>query len=252
MSSFLAKARASSPFRKTRKEAPSDASSDAPPEPPSDRKVSLSTLVITDDQLATPPASPSNDPEVSSPPRKKPASSKPTFGLTYASQLSPATEPPASLFNLRIGPNYSRTGKKAPSTPALYKLIGVDAIQATQSVLDPAELYELYHPPDTPDICVPHSFVVNCNLPTEAPALFGGNPVETAACNNLVFHFAINDWVVAELQSDTTSPAVALLKQVSHFVGLNALLFYFDTFVANTTNNSGANSHRPTAASWAA
>ena len=43
-------------------------------------------------------------------------------GETYSTQEHPAAECPASMFRLRVGPDYRRTGKKDFSGPALFKL----------------------------------------------------------------------------------------------------------------------------------
>jgi hypothetical protein len=118
-------------------------------------------------------------------------------GETYRTQTKPAGEVDASLFNLRIGPNYSRTGAKAPSGPSIYKLAGVDLVRATGTVVDPAAYYDLQVPTTAAvsDLGVPMCFVVNCNLPTEAPSMFGGDTGDKPVIN-IVFHFVLSDSAV--------------------------------------------------------
>ena len=75
----------------------------------------------------------------------------------------------ASEFNLRVGPNYKRTGTKAPSGTSLYELVGLDIIQSPKRIDDIASKVIL--PNDWTTIesnhpNIPPVFVVNAQLPS--------------------------------------------------------------------------------------
>ena len=82
-----------------------------------------------------------------------------------------------SSFLLRVGPNYQKTGTKAPSPASLYEIVGVDCIQAGNKINDIAS--KLTIPKDWNDIetnhpHVPSLFVVNMQIPSSfESSLFG-------------------------------------------------------------------------------
>jgi len=121
---------------------------------------------------------------------------------------------------MRVGPSYSRNGKKAPSQPPLYSLAAVDVVRSSSTVTNPSLYYDLSLPAGAGDEAMDHSvpprFVVNCNLPTAEPSLFGSSsPSEEDPVINLVFHFVLSPVALAALlspSSEGAGPAVALLK----------------------------------------
>jgi hypothetical protein len=40
----------------------------------------------------------------------------------------------SSVYHLRIGPNYSKNGNKAPSNEALYNIVGIDVIKTPKKI----------------------------------------------------------------------------------------------------------------------
>jgi UDP:flavonoid glycosyltransferase YjiC (YdhE family) len=73
-----------------------------------------------------------------------------------------------SLFKVRVGPNYKKLGKKAPSEPSLYELVAVDIIRSDKRMTDFSQ-YLRYPEPDiqTNHPGVPPLFVMNGTIPTE-------------------------------------------------------------------------------------
>ena len=82
----------------------------------------------------------------------------------------------ASLFNLRVGPNYKKTGAKAPSAPALYDIVGIDLYASANRIVN---IGSQVHLPDewtsvtTNHPKVPAVFIVVAQLPDVTDALSG-------------------------------------------------------------------------------
>ena len=102
-------------------------------------------------------------------------------GETFCTQEHPLTEPPASMFRLRVGPDYRRNGKKEPSGPALFKVEAIDLVTTeTQGVKNPVSHFEpILNETGVAGTNVPPNFIVHANMPKENPGMWG-NP-ETAA-----------------------------------------------------------------------
>jgi len=122
----------------------------------------------------------------------------------------------AAEFSLRVGPNYKRTGLKAPSGPALYELVGIDIIQSSLRLDDIGS--KLQFPPDWenavsnhPD--VPPVFICNAQIPSDFDTpLFSFTEVTDGDGWSLVQYFRIRPEVATELANiETASPAVKLL-----------------------------------------
>lgn len=144
---------------------------------------------------------------------EKVASSDKNSGTEYNNTWMPVD---AAEFSLRVGPNYKKTGLKAPSAPALYELVGVDCIQSALRVDDigsklqfPAEWEDaVSNHPDVPPV-----FVVNAQIPSNFDtSLFSFTEITDGDGWSLVQYFRIRPEVAAELADlDTASPAVKLL-----------------------------------------
>ncbi len=160
------------------------------------------------------PTSPTSPPVSSPNPPDSPTNGPQPAGATFKTQSNPATEPDASLFNLRVGPDYRRTGKKAPSAPALYKFVAADLTLVDDNVKSPTDLYS---PSWGPGVVgapwVPSSFIVNANLPTVEPRML--RPPESGPSFNVVFHFTIGDAASEELKKPEAewSPSVRLMSE---------------------------------------
>lgn len=77
-------------------------------------------------------------------------------------------------FDVRIGPNYKKTGKKAPSLDAPYVVATADLLRRPKALYDVAQQIKLPPPPD-PDVAndtgLPRRLVLNLILPNEQPSL---------------------------------------------------------------------------------
>ena len=84
----------------------------------------------------------------------------------------------ARLFHLRVGPNYRKTKKKAPSGPALYDLVLVNFLYADAPLVNVADKFQLPTIPGLTNVDTGHAHVppvlgINSWLPGEEPSLFG-------------------------------------------------------------------------------
>eukprot|EP00668_Euglena_longa_P040870 GGOE01053793.1.p1 GENE.GGOE01053793.1~~GGOE01053793.1.p1 ORF type:complete len:888 (+),score=245.95 GGOE01053793.1:60-2723(+) len=80
---------------------------------------------------------------------------------------------PGLLFNVRVGPNYAKTGRKEPSLESLYEVFAVDMWNMPQKLPHYASQVEL--PPVTgPKLALPEYFIVNLMVPGYAPSLIWG------------------------------------------------------------------------------
>ena len=115
------------------------------------------------------------------------------------------------IFKVRAGPNYKKNGRKQPSGPSLYELVGVDMIKS-DSALDGLEEY-LRFPHidrDTNHAAVPSFMVVNGTLPLEAPSMLSAT--SDGPTINAVFYFAIKQSTCDALKDlAAAAPAVKLL-----------------------------------------
>jgi len=115
------------------------------------------------------------------------------------------------IFKVRTGPNYKKNGRKQPSGPSLYELVGVDMIKS-DSALDGLEAY-LRFPHidrDTNHAAVPSLMVVNGTLPLEAPSMLSST--SDGPTINAVFYFAIKQSTCDALRDlSGAAPAIKLL-----------------------------------------
>ena len=126
----------------------------------------------------------------------------------------------ASTYNLRVGPNYKKTGAKAPSAPALYEVIGMDLLKSENRIVD---IGSLVHIPEewkvnTNNPKVPPVVIVVAQLPDVSHALSGitnffidksEGPGSTVA-----FYFRIRPETVEALKDMTTcAPALRFFAE---------------------------------------
>ena len=123
----------------------------------------------------------------------------------------------ASEFSLRVGPNYKRTGAKAPSGPSLYELVGLDVIQTALRIDDIGN--KLNFPEEWSNIQsnhdkVPAIFIVNAQLPSSfETSLF--TDITDGDGWSLVHYFRIRPEIAAEYAAgiETASPAAKLFAK---------------------------------------
>lgn len=118
----------------------------------------------------------------------------------------------SKLFQVRIGPEYNRYKKKAPSAPPLYEAVAVDIFCARQRVDHAAERFQL---PDTSHIQtnnphVPPIFVVQLQIPSDPPkSIFSSS--DNGPGWALVMYYRITEDTCQQLKDlSTASPAVKL------------------------------------------
>lgn len=125
-----------------------------------------------------------------------------------------AEQAAGSSFDVRIGPNYPRNGKKAPSLDSLFDLVSVDLFTTDQCALHLATRIKLPPPlpSDTKGPELPQLLLVTVQVPQDAPGIFSGSqdrvPTLTAA-----FTFHLSAAALADAASDSPSPAVQLLAR---------------------------------------
>jgi len=82
----------------------------------------------------------------------------------------------ASLFNLRVGPNYKKTGAKSPSAAALYDIVGIDLYASANRIVNIGS--QVHIPEEWKNVAtnhpkVPAVFIVVAQLPDVTDALSG-------------------------------------------------------------------------------
>lgn len=118
------------------------------------------------------------------------------------------------LFNVRIGPEYNRYKKKAPSSAPLFDCIAVDIFCTKTRADHAAPRFTL---PDTSHINtynqhVPPYFIIQIQIPSEAPPMFA--TVEDGPGWAILMYFMITEDTCKQLSNlATASPAVRLFAQ---------------------------------------
>eukprot|EP00053_Salpingoeca_punica_P009381 m.84068 g.84068 ORF g.84068 m.84068 type:complete len:386 (+) comp15005_c0_seq1:158-1315(+) len=118
-------------------------------------------------------------------------------------------------FMVRVGPNYSKTGKKEPSRSAMYDLVAVDIMRTQQRI---APITQLFSPPKlSPRAAafqhesVPRLFVLNIQLPEQPASIFGKDDGPSI---QIVMFFEINNETMDALADlDKAEPAYKLLVE---------------------------------------
>lgn len=121
----------------------------------------------------------------------------------------------SSFFNVRIGPDYNRNKKKAPSGAPIYEPFAVDIFCAKTRVDHAASRFQL---PDTTSIDsslpghIPAIMVVQMQIPSEPPAMFSF--AEDGPGWALLMYFMITEETRKQLlDMSTASPAVKLWSE---------------------------------------
>jgi hypothetical protein len=124
----------------------------------------------------------------------------------------------AENFNLRVGPNYKKTGAKAPSGPALYDLMGMDIFysdERIENIGSQVKLPEEWTSFETNHPDVPPVFVVNGQVPEVSLGSSVGSFFVDKSDGpgwNYVMYFRVADHVAEQLKEpENASPAVKLL-----------------------------------------
>mmetsp|Transcript_9107 Transcript_9107/g.13579 ORF Transcript_9107/g.13579 Transcript_9107/m.13579 type:complete len:603 (+) Transcript_9107:42-1850(+) len=157
------------------------------------------------------------------PPERPVASGKPIPGFTFTRvDTDPRLSPPHTWckvdprqFNVRVGPDYNRFKRKAPSGQAIYEPFAVDVFCTKERVDHAASRFQL---PDTSHIdthskWVPPIFVIQIQIPSEPPSsLF--STAQDGPGWAIVMYYRITEEACNELRDlSTASPAVKLFAE---------------------------------------
>lgn len=119
-----------------------------------------------------------------------------------------------TCFSLRIGPDYKKHGKKAPSISHVYSPVAIDVFKGKKITFNLAERMTLPPPPDghtTPnETGLPRRFVVNAIIPTDGPPLMGGGV--DGSCYQVVVTFVATAEALAAWKAEAT-PAQKLFER---------------------------------------
>jgi len=127
----------------------------------------------------------------------------------------------ASTFALRVGPNYKKAKRKAPSGPALYDLVSMDFIYADAALRNTADKFRIPTIPGITDastghVHIPPMLIVNTWLPGEEPTMFGGskNGAADSETYSIPLVFVLSKDTLEQLRDlDNASPGVKLLSE---------------------------------------
>jgi len=141
-------------------------------------------------------------------------------------------EAPGPSFKLRVGPNYKKTGAKAPSGDALYSCVGIDLLRSSDRIFNIASHKKIVIPAHRPDVGptmesirkagIPRLFIINAQIPDKGPLMMGKAPDDPGY--SLVFYFVVKAQTVNQFLEcrDAKSPAAKLLYQYVHEHRTNA------------------------------
>jgi hypothetical protein len=116
-----------------------------------------------------------------------------------------------SRFNVRCGPNYKKNGTKAPSAQPFYQCIGIDIFGSPEKIDHMSERVQLPPVPEgATGLALPPFFVVNVQMPWNAPSLKGKTP---PVGSSFVYYFVLTPDTVQMLSGpeDAYSPALKVL-----------------------------------------
>merc|ERR1711934_97950 len=121
----------------------------------------------------------------------------------------------SARFNVRKGPDYSSTGAKEPSLPALYDCVGVDVYRSRKPVYHMASqlrLPEVSCVRANSSAVVPSSLFLNVMVPASSPSMFSQKT--NGETVNVLFCFVIKQETAEALQDlENAAPSVRLLDK---------------------------------------
>mmetsp|Transcript_31776 Transcript_31776/g.53595 ORF Transcript_31776/g.53595 Transcript_31776/m.53595 type:complete len:401 (+) Transcript_31776:213-1415(+) len=169
-----------------------------------------------------------------------------------SSSSSVASDPPrhtfsdcdASSFFLRVGPNYSKTGAKAPAGPSLYEVVGVDFVRCDTRIDDYASKVQL--PPewtavDTHHPLIPPLFVVNAQLPEDFSFSFFNSKDDGLGWSLAIFFRIRRETAEAIRDLASAPPAVQLFAR---FVTEAPECFARSSNTAGAKESASSSSHK--------
>eukprot|EP00966_Prymnesium_polylepis_P231069 5347076-Prymnesium_polylepis.1 len=124
---------------------------------------------------------------------------------------------PGAAFDVRAGPDYRRTGRKAPSTSALYEVFAVDAFTTSRKVAHIGRGVALPASADAlpPEAGLPPHLIINWMVPNYQRRMFAQRQVDGPGWN-LVWYCRLSADVAAAWRAGAPPPSVELLKRFMH------------------------------------
>eukprot|EP00041_Stephanoeca_diplocostata_P016984 m.337378 g.337378 ORF g.337378 m.337378 type:complete len:165 (-) comp20549_c1_seq14:691-1185(-) len=113
----------------------------------------------------------------------------------------------ASVFKLRVGPNYKKHGKKESSLPAFYEVVTFDYYKCDTVHSNIASIINLPVPKHiSPHPDIPSLFIMNYIVPDIKAAMM--SPPSEGPCVQVVFIAQLKQEVVEVLKNMDTAPPV--------------------------------------------
>lgn len=122
-----------------------------------------------------------------------------------------------TIFRVRMGPNYKKTGKKEPSKQSLFDLYAMDLVRTEERIKESRDIFEVPVIPGITDkptghAHIPPMIIINCGMPSTEPSLFSST--DDGPSFVTVFYFVISEDTLRQLKDiSTASPAVKLLGE---------------------------------------
>jgi len=139
---------------------------------------------------------------------------KPKAGFTTVGTSCQLIEGDGTCFDLRIGPDYKKHGKKAPSQQQTYQPMTMDVFKRKKVLYHVASKLTLPPPPDGAATAnptgLPRRIIINIIVPADGPSLLGGG--SDGACYQIVTTFATSAATLAQWQA-SGEPAFKLFER---------------------------------------
>jgi len=117
-------------------------------------------------------------------------------------------------FQVRLGPNYSTTGIKAPSFGSIYDIFAFDGYKTSKKKInDISRFYKIPTRPVVPgDHDIPPVLIINVLVPNYNPALVGKGMTDGVGYS-MVFFGELNELSRTQISSGNLTPALRLYQE---------------------------------------
>eukprot|EP00040_Diaphanoeca_grandis_P018766 m.98755 g.98755 ORF g.98755 m.98755 type:complete len:315 (-) comp27093_c0_seq1:52-996(-) len=120
------------------------------------------------------------------------------------------------LFDLRIGPNYKKHGKKAPSADPFYDMVSMDYMKCSTVYPEMGPLIDIPEPKfKSTREGVPSTLILQLIFPNCSPKAFGAP--DAGPCISALFTFQLKEATVKMMENwDTAPKALKLLEEFTN------------------------------------
>jgi len=117
-------------------------------------------------------------------------------------------------FQVRLGPNYSTTGIKAPSFGSIYEIFAFDGYRTSKKkIKDISRFYKIPAKPNVPgDYDIPPVLIINVLVPNYDPALVG-KVMSDGDGYSMVFFGELSELSRTQISSGNLTPALRLYQE---------------------------------------